>query len=29
MNDPLFVLVCEVLGRAVAWSGWLARKVTR
>ncbi len=29
MNDPLFALMCEVVGRAVAWTGWALRKVTR
>ena len=29
MNDPLFVLLTEVVGRTVAWAGWLRRKVTR
>lgn len=29
MNDPLYALICEVVGRAVANVGWLLRKVSR
>lgn len=29
MQEPLYVMTCEVLGRAVAWFGWARRKVTR